>query len=802
MRGWFIILSILCFGSLSAQVVTVIDAISGQPVDMVKINGSGSERSFYTNEEGKVDISELVDDPSISFFRSGYDPQTLAWADLKQNRFTITFESREMDLNEIVVSASRHEQEKRNVPQRITTIRPSQMAFQQPQTTADMLGQTGQVQVQKSQLGGGSPMIRGFAANRVLIVVDGVRMNNAIFRSGNLQNVIAIDALALQEAEVLFGPGSIIYGSDAIGGVMDFHTVKPLHFGEKGGIIGQATLRSGSANFEKTGHLHLNYGKKDWSGITSYTFSDFDDQAMGLEGPTEYLRRKYVEVGSDSDRLVINPDATIQKFTGYHQHNFIQKVRYAKNKWDINYGFHYSTTSDVPRYDRLIEPDGSGGLRNAEWYYGPQEWMMHNLRMKRDSGNVIYDQFVITAAYQRFKESRHSRRFNRDWLREQFEQVDVLNFNADFTKELWGNTDIFYGAEIVTNSIGSRAMETDIRGNGGVADAQTRYPDGASWNSLAFYTSVNHRFNDKFSWQLGGRYQHHVMRASFDTTFIPLPFTDAELSNGALTGSAGFVYMPDSTWRISLNGAAAFRAPNVDDLGKVFDSEPGNLIVPNGELKPEYAYNGDVSISKVFGDLVKVEATGFYTYLTNALVRRDFSLNGEDSVLFDGEMSNVQAIQNASQAYVYGFQGGIDIDLPFDIGVSSHFNWQRGYEVDSENDTLVPLRHAGPWFGVSRIYWQRSNVRIELNAQYAGTVRADEMAPSEISKDYLYAIDENGDPYSPGWYTLNLKASWRLNRYLMMLGGVENITNRRYRTYSSGIAAPGTHVYASLKVTF
>ena len=128
-------------------------------------------------------------------------------------------------MDEVVLSANKWEQRVSEVPNHILKISRSTILQNNPQTTADLLQQAGPVFVQKSQLGGGSPMIRGFATNRVLLVVDGVRMNNAIYRSGNLQNVISIDPLALENAEVILGPGSVIYGSDAIGGVMDFHTL-------------------------------------------------------------------------------------------------------------------------------------------------------------------------------------------------------------------------------------------------------------------------------------------------------------------------------------------------------------------------------------------------------------------------------------------------------------------------------------------------------------------------------------------------------------------------------------------------
>ena len=142
-----------------------------------------------------------------------------------------------MLIDEIVVAANRWEQEKKQTPNRILTIRPSDLQFYNPQTAADMLGQTGQVFVQKSQLGGGSPMIRGFAANSVLIVVDGVRMNNAIFRSGNLQNVISVDPFNLDNTEILFGPGSVMYGSDALGGVMHFRTKSPGFVDQKKAVV-------------------------------------------------------------------------------------------------------------------------------------------------------------------------------------------------------------------------------------------------------------------------------------------------------------------------------------------------------------------------------------------------------------------------------------------------------------------------------------------------------------------------------------------------------------------------------------
>ncbi|HRG07009.1 MAG TPA: TonB-dependent receptor plug domain-containing protein, partial [Cyclobacteriaceae bacterium] len=253
-------------------------------------------------------------------------------------------------LDEVVVSVNRWEQNQREISTRVTKITPAFIQLQNPQTSADLLGLSNQVFIQKSQLGGGSPMIRGFATNRILLVVDGVRMNNAIFRSGNLQNVISLDANSIQNTEVVFGPGSVVYGSDAIGGVMNFTTLTPTLSNGGTKFSGNAFTRYASANEEKTGHVDFSIGLKKWAFVTSITKSDFSDLKMGSDGPVEYTRPDYqVRDENGNDIAVTNPDPNVQVSSGYNQFNAMQKIRFSPNaNWDFNYGFHYSKTSDVP----------------------------------------------------------------------------------------------------------------------------------------------------------------------------------------------------------------------------------------------------------------------------------------------------------------------------------------------------------------------------------------------------------------------------------------------------------------------
>lgn len=133
-------------------------------------------------------------------------------------------------LKEVTIAANKTEQSLIEVPNQIQILKSNEIAAIQAQSTADVLANTGNVFVQKSQMGGGSPVLRGFEANRILLVVDGVRMNNLIYRGGHLQNVITLDNNILDRTEIVFGSGSTIYGSDALGGTIHFFYKKSKFF--------------------------------------------------------------------------------------------------------------------------------------------------------------------------------------------------------------------------------------------------------------------------------------------------------------------------------------------------------------------------------------------------------------------------------------------------------------------------------------------------------------------------------------------------------------------------------------------
>jgi hemoglobin/transferrin/lactoferrin receptor protein len=791
-----------------AQTVTIKDKETKEPIELVSLISPVPAAQAETNIKGQADISAFKGADEITLRRLGYETKEISYAELEAMSFEIFLEPKPFNMYNIVVSATRWRQTSTDVPSEIISIAPTEIELQNPQTAADLLSVSGKVFVQKSQQGGGSPMIRGFATNRLLYTVDGVRMNTAIFRGGNIQNVINIDPFITENAEVFFGPGSVIYGSDAIGGVMSFQTLTPrFSLAEEPLISGAAEARRSSANAEMSGHFDVNVGWKKWALVSSYSSFDYGHMRQGNHGPDEYIKDYYVERQDGIDRVITQDDPQLQIPSAYSQKNFMQKVRFQPNdKWNFQFGFHYSETTPYGRYDRHNRTR-NGRPRYAEWNYGPQKWMMNNLNLTHNGENAVYDQLTIRLAQQSFEESRIDRSFNSGSKSIRIEEVEAYSGNFDCIKDFGEMNTLFYGFEYVMDDVTSTGMDKDISAidayssfKGTTAPGPSRYPQ-ATWQSAAVYINDQHRFSDKFLFQAGLRYNQFMLDAEFDTTFYPFPFSEANLNKGALTGSIGGVYQPEESLAFMANFATAFRSPNVDDVGKVFDSEPGAVVVPNPDLDAEYAYNFDLGATKIFADIMRIDLTGYYTNLQNAMVRRDYTLNGREYIMYDGVLSRVQAIQNAAVANVFGIQAGLEMKLPGGFSFSSDYNCQKG-EEELDDGSVSPSRHAAPWFGTTRLTYDKDELLLQLYAIYQGERKHEDMPEEEKGKYEIYAADDNGNTYSPAWYTLNFKAMYHITETLNISAGIENLTDRRYRPYSSGIAGPCRNFVLALGADF
>jgi len=705
-----------------------------------------------------------------------------------------------INLDEIVVSATKFSEHKRNIAQDIQVINSKQIKLANMQNTADLLSNTANVNVQKSQQGGGSTVIRGFEASKVLYIVDGVRLNNIIYRAGHLQNILTIDQSILNKIEVLYGPSSTVYGSDALGGVIHLQTKNPELANEEGiiNLKSNAFVRYGTVNNEKTGHIDFNIANTKIGSLTSFSYSNFGDVKMGGNQNMFYdtlfgERNYYVERINNVDSMIINDNPLIQKFSGYSQYDFLQKFLFKQSsKISHIVNIQYSNSTDIPRYDRLTDMSDNK-LKFAEWYYGPQRRLLTSYELNlREMLN--FENISLLINYQEVTESRHQRRFGKNALQSRIENVGIVGVNLDFNKILSKN-EFRFGIEGYYNTLVSTANELDIETNTS-EKLDTRYPDGEnySYNISAYYTHTL-KINSKFVLNDGIRIGYSTLYSSFiDKSFFDFPFDEISQKTPTYGGSIGLVCLPSDKWKIVLNLATGFRVPNVDDMSKIFESSAGNLIVPNKDLKPEKTINLDFGINKLFSDRVLWENTVFATYYFDAIVASDFQYNGQDSIMYDGEMSKVIANQNMRKAYICGGSSNIQAEIFKGLILTAGINYTYGRILtDSVNQ---PLDHIPPLTAKLLLSYRYKKFNTQFYSNYNAWKKIEDYNLNGEDNEQ-YATSEG----MPAWLCLNFDISYQIFDKLLLQAGVNNILDTQYRTFASGINSPGRNFFVTLRLS-
>ncbi|MBK5284806.1 MAG: TonB-dependent receptor, partial [Bacteroidia bacterium] len=700
---------------------------------------------------------------------------------------------------ELIISVNKAEETKRTIAQQVQTLTAEEIASSQAQSTADLVANTGNVFLQKSQLGGGSPVIRGFEASRILLVIDGVRMNNIIYRGGHLQNVVTLDNNILDRAEILFGPSSTVYGSDALGGVIHLYTKKPLFAFDdnKKNVKLNAFSRYGSVNNEFTGHIDFNIGGKKLASLTSFTYSKFDDLKGGENQNPFYNgsygeRPYYVERFGSTDSLVKNSDRYLQVQSGYSQYDLLQKFLLKHGEHGTHgINLQFSNSSDVPRYDRLTDPSGTG-LSYAQWYYGPQMRLLGAYDFNLKNSSSIFQNIHAGINFQDIEESRHTRGFNNNNITHRTEKVNVFGGDLDLLRIIKSHS-IRVGLDAQYNTLKSIAEKENIVTMVSIP-ADTRYPDGDNTlTNAAIYFSHTWQINNHVILNDGFRVGMASLKSTIvDTTFIHLPYSSVEQNNVVYSGSLGIINSPSDDWKLSLLFSTGFRVPNVDDLSKVFESAPGAIIVPNQDLKPEKTFNSEFGITKISNNKTSWENTVYYTRFADAIVTDAFKFNGQDTIMYDGTPSAVYANQNKKRAYLYGISSNIKSQCSENFLLSFSLNYTYGRIKTDSSD--YPLDHIPPFMMRLGLKYTLHDFNSDFFINYNGWKKL---------KDYNLGGEDN-EQYAtadgmPAWFTINFRASYKVHKFITLQAGVDNIFDIQYRTFASGINSPGRNLFAALR---
>ena len=821
MKRIFLLLFLLSASYSSAQEITVIDNETTFPIANVLVVNQDNSVSVTTNDKGQVDISAFALRDVLTFKHISYSNYKVLRR-LIRGKKIITLHNKTEKLEEVFLSASKGKELRKRIAEQVAVFSIKDIQRAAPQTAADMLAEIPGIKVQKSQFGGGSPVLRGMEANRVLLVVDGVRMNNAIYRKGHLQNSITVSPNLLDRTEVIFGPSSVIYGSDALGGVIHYYTRKPKT-SEINSVNTSFLSRYSTVNNEKTvqGGIELQF--KKWASFTSVSYSSFGDLRMGKKRSHGFADWGLIpEYSNNTDSFfnespIINADVNLQRNTGYNQTDVLQKFFIPlSSKTELSLNLQYGTSTEIPRFDRLTERR-DGELRFAEWYYGPQERLLISSQLEINPEKRWLENGMITLAYQNIEESRVNRKFGSLDRTIREENVDVFSLNGDFSVPLTTSNDrIFsYGFEVSHNDVGSTpAGETiTVEGNlvtgiSGNFPVQSRYADGRStYTSSAAYVNYRQDISKKSTLNTGIRFTNTNLKATWlDETLISLPENDISLNNSAITLTAGYVYKPTKSWQLNGVLSSGFRSPNIDDVGKIRE-KAGDVTVPNVNLRPEFAYNAEFSILKYFNNKkFHFGLTTYYTLLDNYIIREDFTLNGSSTIFFDGEEGNIVANVNRDQAYIVGCTFTAKGSITNSLKTSGSFTYTKGKAYDTKES----LSSIPPLFAALQLSYEKPNFETSLRLRFNGRKRITNYNFSEgidnVEQTPLINPEatEEVDIYygTPSWMTLNFNTKYRLTKNLDLRVSIDNILDQHYKEFASAISAPGRNFSFAVLANF
>ncbi len=825
-----------------SQTIMVKDRQTQEPLESVVIVDQ-ELNSTITDARGAANISDLNSGDLLTVSRLGYQDYQLV-NDSSQINIQVFLEQEPESLDEIVLSVARSEITRDQVAEKVNIISKRDIEFSRPSTGAELIRLSPGVRLQKSQGGGGSPILRGLEANRILMVVDGIRMNNAIYRSGHHQYALSIDPHTIERVEVTFGSSSVGYGSDGLGGVIHYYTKSPRLNADG---YNNFTLNSNlsTADRQIINNVSLEWGFEKWGSLTSITYSDFGDIKMGSVRNHGFENWGLVPFYSRNNRdvfapnAIINTDPLIQKNSGYQQLDVFQKFIYQldTNK-QLAFNLQFSTTTDVPRFDRLVETRNDF-LRYAEWYYGPQKRFLLSGQYKFYSNWFFLNKGIITLGYQNVKESRINRSFTSLERNIQEEDVDVFSLNADFDFKLNKIHKFSYGFEATLNTVSSFALAytivydeniltrpydpglieitnsildvpiIDIFGSRAIP---SRYPSDYSYlGTLAAYANWVWKFNPKFSLNVGFRMNYVEVFAKWnDIANIDALLDQTRVINVVSSETVSLIYRPNNLTQWNFILSSGFRNPNIDDLGKIRQSGL-DLLVPNNFLKAEYAYNLDIGMDKRFNqsnNFISIRAYG--TILSRHIGRDQFqiitdeSTEDENTILYNDQELRTIANKNLGDRYLYGATFDSRITLFKNLDLLSSLTYTEGVK----HDTYGPLPSISPLFGSTKLEFNHNRFRVFLGLEFS-----DAKSPKDYSIGGEDGLEETpilqnlGDEMylyngTPSWMTVNFNSQVQIAKKASIKLGLENIFDIHYKPFASGISSPGRNYKIGLQYQF
>jgi len=783
---------------VNSQDVTVIDNFSKFGMSGVKVYYANSPDTLQTTSAGMVNLDFFPNDEIIIFVSPMFKKAGFTKTEIKKMR-NVVYMQRSNNLMQQNTSLLSAKEFSADLPFFTDIINLDDAST----FDADASSANDDISMRANE--GGFSVFQGLEVNKILLTIDGIRLNDEIQKNGKIEGLLNFNGSMTQTVRRVYGTGFTFYSPHSIGGVINYYTKMPAvspDYSFHSNIELNSKYQSASNSFINNANMSLI--SSNFTSFSSFSYGKFGQVVMGKnrlglsEADSIYgLNNYYIEHNETGDTIKKNPNPFIQLGTDYEQIYFLQKFRYKLNDYsNFLLNFHYVNTSDVGIYSGLTEIN-IDHLRFAECQYGPQNKFIGNLNYVYDKKSRFFDLLSLNASIIKYNEYRLTRKYLNPVALHQMENLTVLKLNGDFVKIKFTSR-YAYGFGYDYNNLKSNAFFNNIETDS-IWQGMTRYPKNGSFshNGSAYfnYKSMdNSKFYYNFAFRTDFRYTH----ASFDNTNpqLTLSFVKINQLEIAPVASANIETMPFKWLYFKAVISASKQLPIMSDIGRIMVKNY-TVNIPTDNLKPEKNYSLKFGTTIYLSEYIKIYGSSFFTYANDAIISVDTMLNENDSLYFGTDKYNIAAKSNVKHVYIYGGSLGLNYTHNFNtsnnisIKLNASINYVEGVNITNN----LPLPNIYPIFGNANLTLKLYDFDIKLSNIFNGEKALNELSP--VGEDYIEKAATTG--FLP-WEIFNTKVTYKIEDVLEFSLGVDNIFDKFYRPYKSAIAAPGRNFVFSAKI--
>lgn len=667
-------------------------------------------------------------------------------------------------LPDAMVTATRTTRRAVEVPRAVNRVGEVELAERMPRNSAEALREESGITVQKTEHGGGNAVIRGLGSNQVLLMVDGIRLNNSTYRFGNHPYLTTVDNHMLERLEVVRGPGSVLYGSDAMGGTVNLVTRSPSTGGESLSARGRAHARYASIDGEMVMRTDGAMTGKGFGVSVGATLRKTGDLRRGENFGHPYLERT----------------GAIQGPSGYSGQDYDLKVAWAvAPEHSLTLAWQTTNRPEIPRFDRY-ENDGF-----QHWLYIDQN---------RDLSYLVYQgkESVPIRAFLSWQHQEEGREMLKTGsFNETREWGETTTFGAGIQADkTLGRHALTAGLDAYLDQVGSSREIVDV--NTGVSRKQilSLYPDGSYHGTYGLFLQDEFRITPAWVATIGGRY--NLFRLDYGVPLDPaLAFHWGRVEEDfqSLTGSLSLSWQAFRGVYLHTSLAQGFRAPNLSDVAKTGESKGNVYEIPNRDLQAEEILSLDAGV-KVDRGRVKAAVFVHHGSISNLMASAPTTYQGSPTYAHNGILYRLQSKQNIGEAFIRGVESEFKVRAWSMLWLRGNLAYTYGHNTTLDD----PVGGIPPAVGLAGVRWADATFAVEGFTRFAGD-------QNRLSEDDR--IDPRNQPGgTPGWATLNARGEWYQMKSIRIVLGLENLMDLNYREHGSGISAPGRNLTGGIDWAF